>query len=156
LIIAKGKGKATYYIAGDALNTELNALNTELNALSTEPKALNTEAVSTPPLEISTPLHEISTPDHDSDLKDIPLEILTEINSLKQREHNVEKITRIIKKLCTIKSMNSHETAELFGKREDYIKRKFLGLMIAKKELKYLHPEMINHPEQAYLTNKKE
>ena len=143
MIIAKGKGKATYYIAGDALNTELNALSTE--------------AVSTPPLEISTPVHEISTPVHDvKDFKSIPLEILNEISALKQREHKVEKIKGIIKKLCIIKSMNSHEIAELFGKREDYIKRKFLGLMIAKKELKYLHPEMINHPEQAYLTNKKE
>ena len=136
MIIAKGKGKATYYIAGDALNTELNALSTE--------------AVSTPPLEISTPVHDVK------DFKSIPLEILNEISALKQREHKVEKIKGIIKKLCIIKSMNSHEIAELFGKREDYIKRKFLGLMIAKKELKYLHPEMINHPEQAYLTNKKE
>ena len=52
--------------------------------------------------------------------------------------------------------MNSNEIAELFGKREDHIKRKYLGSMIAKKELKYLHPVMINHPEQAYVTNKKE
>ena len=46
---ADGKGKATYYIAGDAL--------------SAEPKVLSTEAV-------STPLLEISTPAHDSDVKD--------------------------------------------------------------------------------------
>ena len=46
---ADGKGKATYYIAGDAL--------------SAEPNVLSTEAVNTPPLEISTPAH-------DSDVKD--------------------------------------------------------------------------------------
>jgi len=32
--------------------------------------------------------------------------------------------------------MNSNEIAELFGKREDYIKRKHLSSMIASKELK--------------------
>ena len=25
--------------------------------------------------------------------------------------------------------------------------------LIAEKKIKYLHPEMVNHPEQAYLTN---
>ena len=28
-----------------------------------------------------------------------------------------------------------------------------LSKLIYTKELKYIHPEMINHPEQAYLTN---
>ena len=84
------------------------------------------------------------------------MEILNKIRALKQREHNIEKIKRIIQKMCSNKAMNSHEIAELFGKREDYIKRKYLSSMIANKELKYLHPEMTHHPEQAYLSNNKE
>lgn len=51
--------------------------------------------------------------------------------------------------------MRSIEVAEFLGKREDYIKRKYLSKMIQDKELTYLYPDMINHPEQAYLTTKK-
>lgn len=48
--------------------------------------------------------------------------------------------------------MTSDEIALLFNKREDYIRRKYLKKLIAEKKLKYLYPEIINHPEQAYVT----
>jgi len=121
--------------------------------ISTPPSGL-----STPPPEISTPPPGISTPPSemiaDTTLADIPEEITEEIKHLKQRVHDVEKIENLIKKLCNIKPLKSNDIAQILGKREDYIKRKYLGPMISKKELRYLHPEMINHPEQAYLTNK--
>jgi len=81
---------------------------------------------------------------------------MNEIKDISPKEHDADKVKSIIKKLCAVKPMKSAEVAELLGKREDYIKRKFLGPMIGSKELKYLHPEMVNHPEQAYLTRKKE
>ena len=70
-----------------------------------------------------------------------------------QTINNAEIMEGIILEICTIKPYKSSELAEILGKREDYLKRKFLGKLIASKNLKYLHPEMINHPEQAYLTN---
>lgn len=51
--------------------------------------------------------------------------------------------------------MKATEIAGYFQKEESYFKRKYLSTMIAEKKLKYLYPEMINHPEQAYLTNQK-
>jgi len=138
LLNSKGKGRATYYIAG--------------NELSTPPQDFSTppQDFSTPPHEISTPPHEISTPP-----LEISEEIKAEIKGLRKKEHDIEKVKNIIKKLCAIKPLKSIEVAEFLGKREDYIKRKFLGPMIGNKELKYLHPEMTNHPNQAYLTNSK-
>jgi ATP-dependent DNA helicase RecG len=46
--------------------------------------------------------------------------------------------------------MKASEIAKYLNKGDDYIKRKYLSDMIKEKQLCYLYPEMINHPEQAY------
>ena len=58
-------------------------------------------------------------------------------------------------KLCTNRPLKAKEIGSVLNKGEDYIKRKYLREMIKNKQLVYLHPDMINHPEQAYITNKK-
>jgi ATP-dependent DNA helicase RecG len=133
LLKSKGKGKATYYVAGDGL-------------ISTSPPDLSTPApdLSTPAPDLSTPAPDLSTP---------PLEILERISALKKREHDKAKVEAIIMDLCKWKPIKASEIAGYFKKEESYFKRKYLSKMIAEKKLKYLHPEMINHPEQAYLTN---
>ena len=130
LLINKGKGKSTYYIAGAGLSTPPPGL-------STPPPGL-----STPPPDLSTPPSGLSTP---------PETILKKIKQLNQREHDTEKVKGIILDLCTFRTMKATEIAGYLEKGEDYIKRKYLSDMIADKQLQYLHPEMINHPEQAYM-----
>ncbi|MBC8458721.1 MAG: hypothetical protein H8D67_12075, partial [Deltaproteobacteria bacterium] len=162
LLKSKGRGKATYYVPGSLLIAPIVSpdlqvtgdLSTQPSDLSTPPPGLSTPPpkISTPPPDVSTPPPGLSTPPPDI----IPVELINEISGLKQREHDSNKIKRLIKKLCAYKALSSHEIAELFGKREDYFKRKYLSTMIESKELRYLHPEMINHPEQAYVTNKKD
>ena len=137
LLISKGKGRATYYIPAEVLNTPPLGLSTPPSELSA------------PPLGLSTPPSVLSTPP----LEYIPENIQLEIKALGKRVNDAEILKNLILKICLIKPFKSTELAEILGKREDYIKRKFLGEMITAKELKYLHPEMINHPNQAYLTN---
>lgn len=137
LLKSKGKGKATYYVAGDGLSVHATDLSTPVPKLST------------PVPELSTPPAGLSTPP----LNTLPEEILSEIKTLGKRVNDAEVLKSLILRICSIKPFKSTELAEILGKREDYLKRKFLGKMIASKDLKYLHPEMINHPEQAYLTN---
>ena len=137
LLNSKGKGKATYYVAGKDLSTPPLGISTPPLSLSTPPLSL-----STPPLGISTP-----------PLETLPENIKLEIKNLGKRVNDTENINKIILDICSIKPFKSTELATILGKREDYIKRKFLSEMIATKHLKYLHPEMLNHPEQAYLTN---
>lgn len=132
LLKSRGKGKATYYVAGD----ELSVLLPELSTPPPDLKAPATE-LSTPPAEINTP----------------PREILERINALNKREHDKRKVESIILDLCSLKPMKAAEIARHFNRKEAYFKRKYLSGMIAEKKLKYLYPEMINHPEQAYLTN---
>ena len=158
LLKSKGKGKSTYYIAGDELNTPASNLSTPASNLSTPASNLSTLAsnLSTPASNLSTPASNLSTPTSDLStpaLDALPEEIQSEVRSLGKRINDPEILKRLILKICSIKSFKSNELAEILGKREDYLKRKFLGELISTKELKYVHPEMINHPEQAYLTN---
>lgn len=132
LLNSKGKGKATYYVAGNGLSAPPQELSTPVPELSA------------PPLDLSAPAPEIST---------LPKEILERIEQLNQREHDIEKVKSIILDMCAIRAMKAIEIASYLNKGEGYVKRKYLSDMIADKKLKYLHPEMINHPEQAYLTN---
>ncbi len=125
LLDTKGKGKATYYVAGPGLSAPA-------------------QEISAPAQEISAPAQEISA------LSD---EVLKRIAELNQREHDAEKVKAIILDICAIRAMKAIEIASYLSKGEGYIKRKYLSKMIEEKKLKYLHPEMINHPDQAYLTN---
>lgn len=155
LFASKGKGKATYYIPGPSLSTEAPQISTQPSDLKKEFNVVDIEVdtkLSTQPPGISTQPIELSTqpPVH------IPDHVLIQIQelNLKQRVHDSEKITEIIKTLCSIRPMTSNEIAHALGKREDYIRRKYLSQLIETGELLYLFPEMINHPEQAYLTPK--
>ena len=151
----KGKGKATYYLAGDRLIKATEKFSAPPQDLSTPPQDL-----STPPQDLSTPLQDLSTPLQDlstplSEKEKLIQMILQKIDELNQREHDSDKIKDIIIELCALKTMKASEIAGYLKKGESYIKRKYLGEMIKDKQLVYLYPEMLNHPEQAYLTPEK-
>lgn len=129
LLVAKGKSKGTYYVAGK---------------LITPPPDL-----SAPPPDLSTPPPDLSTP-----LK-ITNKLNRKMSGLHKREHDPEKVKAIILEICGQRPAKATEIAALLRKGEKYVKRKYLGAMIKSGELTYLHPDMINHPEQAYLTKKK-
>lgn len=145
LLTPKGKGKGTYYVAGKVLQTSVEQLSTQVQDLSTPPQDLSTppQGLSTPPLDLSAPPQDLSAP---------PVEILNRIEQIKGREHDTEKVKSIIIDLCNFKTMKAIEIASYLNKGDDYIKRKYLSDMIKEKQLCYLYPEMINHPEQAYFT----
>ena len=171
LLNSKGKGKATYYVPGNKLTTPAPDLNTPASGLSTPPPGLSTPppGLNTPPPGLSTqppglstlPFDSLNTPPQDlstppQDLSTPPQKILERIGALNKREHDKSKVEAIIMDLCSLKALKASEIAAYFQKEESYFKRKYLSSMIAEKKLKYLYREMINHPEQAYLTNKKD
>lgn len=147
---SKGKGKATYYIADKLLSN--NTLNTPDSSLNTPDSSL-----STPDSSLSTPVGTLNTPvpaDNTSPKSRLPDKLIQKINSLGKRVNDSSIIKNIIIEICEGRFYKSKEIAEIIGKREDYIKRKFLSELISEGRLIYLHPEMINHPEQAYTTAK--
>jgi len=143
LLIAKGKARATYYIASEIVNNG----SAPPQKLSAPPQEL-----STPPQELSAPPQELSAPPPPLELDK---ELVNEISRINIRERDSGKIIAVIMKLCTNRPLKAKEIGSVLNKGEDYIKRKYLREMIKNKQLVYLHPDMINHPEQAYITNKK-
>ena len=125
------------------ISTPLQKISTPLQKISTPP-----QEISTSPQEISTPPQEISTPPQISEALKI------RINALKEREHNPNKIEAIILDICATGFVQATHVAEILKRGEDYVKRKYLGPMIKDKRLVYRHPDMLNHPNQAYKSNK--
>ncbi|GAB3660294.1 hypothetical protein GCM10028791_34170 [Echinicola sediminis] len=140
LLEPKGKGKGTYYIAGKKLSTPTQDLSAPPQELSTPAQDL-----STPPQDLSTLAQDLSTPPI------ISKELENRIKELNQREHDHKKVWEIIKEICAERAVKASHIANILGKGERYIKRQYLKEMIKSGELKYLHPELINHPEQAYI-----
>jgi ATP-dependent DNA helicase RecG len=130
LIIQKGKGKATYYIAGTNLTTEPIDLTTEPINLTTEPINLTTE----PQL-----------------LKqELPSELREKIDALGSRENDSNKIKSIIYELCELKEYSSKQIAVILNRNENYVYRNYINPMREEGRLQYTIPDMPNHPDQAY------
>lgn len=146
-----------FHIPMKSLSAENEGVNTPVVDLSTPPQDL-----STPPPVLSTPPPNLSTP---PPAKDLPSDGLSEttiispdlqvrIDELKQRVHDSDKIREIILEICENHFLKASQIATILNKGEDYLKRKYLSLMIAENILVYLHPEMLNHPDQAYRSAK--
>ncbi|MBU1720793.1 MAG: putative DNA binding domain-containing protein [Bacteroidetes bacterium] len=170
LFLSKGKGKATYYIAskffsteGNALSTEVDdALSTEANVLSTEGDNLSTEAnvLSTEgdvnPKDSNTLGGRSTIVDRNALLSELPDSLRESISSLNKRERDLGKIIDLIIEICRIRPFQLMELSSILQKGDNYVSRKFLRPMIEKGELKFFHPEMISHPEQAYCATESE
>ena len=127
LLNQKGKSKFTYYTTSELLKSYISKEEEILSAL---------------PLDLSAP------PSDD----DIPAELKQQIESLGKRTNDKEKITNIILQLCSHKPMKSRLIAQELGKTEKYIFREFLKPLLDEKKINYTIPDMINHPNQAYVT----
>ncbi len=134
LLNQKGKSKFTYYTTSELLKSYISKEEEILSALPTNLSAL--------PIELSAP------PSND----DIPIELKELIESLGKRTNNKEKIANVVLRLCTHKPMKGKAIAQVLGKTEKYIFREFLKPLLDEKKLTYTIPDMINHPNQAYVT----
>jgi len=180
LLKPKGKGKATYYVPDAALNTQATLLNTQATPLNTQASVLSTEPMYNANYEFDKANNELNTErnnalntqattlstqppflntqpllkNRDELLNILPVNVQNKISNLKKRESNPNIVKDLILEMCSLHSFKSVEIAIILQRREDYTRHTFLNGMIQSKELKYLYPEMISHPEQAYITNK--
>ncbi|WP_437917701.1 ATP-binding protein [Sphingobacterium sp. LRF_L2] len=177
LLNQKGKGRATYYVVGknfiigDATEDSkppvsvsappqgdsgpVDDLRTPPQGLRTPSQIVNTpvDGLKTPPQTINTPVNDLKTPPIQRGSTEVD-DIISQIARLGARVNDIERVREIILELCAIQPFKATEIARLFNRQEDYFKRKYLTSMIANKDLIYKYPDMINHPEQAYITAK--
>lgn len=130
LIEQKGKGRATYYITGDNLNTEPHSANTEPHSANTEPQSLNTEP------------HSL--------LQELPSVLIEKIEQLRVRENDPTKIKSVVYEICKHKSYSAKQLAIILSRKENTVFRNYLTPLREEGKLKYTIPDMPNHPDQAY------
>lgn len=81
--------------------------------------------------------------------------IMERIAQLPQRVNDKSQIEKIVLELCSLETLKMNELADLISRNEKYLYQEFVKPLLQSKKLNYEYPEMINHPEQAYKTNKK-
>ncbi len=155
LLIPKGKGKFTYYVAGKSLGnivfipeftTEDHELITEGHELTTEGHELTTEDH-----ELTTEDHELTTEDEKEKLqKEFRNDLLSKITHLNRRVKDKSKLEELILEICAIRYFKISELALLLDKNENYLSRNFITPLVREGKLAYLYPNEITHKEQAY------
>ena len=158
-----GKGKGTYYVAGDFLANTLpknpqdtyrditTEPSTGLQSLSTEVRNIDVVDDQVFPIAdegLSTEAKEIN---RKSLMDELPYRIQGKIYHMKERE-SPEMLEQIILDICKIRQFKLAELASILGKGDNYLSRKYLKRLIEGGKLKFLHTDMINHPNQAYIT----
>lgn len=169
LLTLFGKGKGTYYKAGEVLDNTLlgntfedehlilsTELSTEPKGLSTEPLLLSTEAKNIDVIDgqvvgifdegLSTEAQEIN---RKVLMDELPFRLQGKIYTLKERE-SFEILEEIILEICNVRPFRLAELGSILGKGDNYLSRKYLKPLIDSDKLKFLHSDMINHPNQAY------
>lgn len=126
LLVKGGAGSATYY----QLNYEKIDAQIDVNrtGLDTNASDLDTNA---------------------SDLK-LPLALQEAIKGLSSKPRK-EILWPVILQLCNLSPMTSQGLATIFNRREDHLKTNHLSKMRREGLLNYFYPEVINHPDQAYV-----
>ena len=129
LLTKGGAGSATYYQLNQEKIDQLIINRTQLdpNASRLDPNASRLE---------------------------LPIDLSEAINNLSTRPRK-EVLWPIIIKLCDFSPMTVEYLANLLKRREDHLKTNHLTKMRKEGLLDYLYPEVVSHPEQAYITTDK-
>jgi ATP-dependent DNA helicase RecG len=155
LLEMKGKGRYTYYKPGPVMHRHLTRVELPQNSPSKKLSA----PVSTPlsaPVPVSAPVEELSTPVKSTLVDQLPEELKLIIDGLGQRLTVKESLKPVIIQLCQWKPMSLLQLSEVLDKQSKYLLKSYIQPMMADGQLRYLYPEMPNHPNQAYQANNPE
>ncbi|NBV99483.1 MAG: hypothetical protein EBR67_08255 [Proteobacteria bacterium] len=96
---------------------------------------------------------KFNSPDLPSNSPDFDLRE-QEISELARKNKKLSQveIQKIIIQLCTLKAQTPQRLSQLLNRTNKYIRETPIRDLIKKNKLKYLYPNEINHPRQAYVT----
>lgn len=145
-----GAGSATYYrLAG------LNRIEGELPLFTEE--APNTEdlSVNTEDLTPNTEDLTRNTEDLSSNMGVLPTALQQELDALTPKARK-GKVRPLLVWLCALQPYTAEQLAGLLNRRVAALRSAHLNPLREQEELiRYTHPEVVNHPEQAYITTPK-
>jgi ATP-dependent DNA helicase RecG len=148
IVLQKGKGRSTYYIANPKFTLWSSGTGSAPVATATEP-----DLEPSAPFEVlSAPVEELSAPVDQALVHQLPPELLKMVENLPVRISDPTIMQEVILQLCAWKPLKSSEIVGILGKSEKYLLRSFITPLREAGKLEYTHPEMPNHPQQAYKT----
>ena len=172
LLIGKGRGSASYYVPGPMFpgQTEIPHASGEIPQDEVErphseaerpqdeaerPHALTSKI---PQGKAERPHGEVERPHAENDelpqvtIEDFPLELQRELEAL-GGHCPLENLKLLILKLCAYRPLSRQILAILLKRNESYLKKRVIRPLLETHKLRYLIPEMVKHPRQAYVTN---
>lgn len=88
--------------------------------------------------------------------KDVPAKLRIELKTIALgRRTPPEKMFTLIEALCAWRPLSAVELATLLDRSSVYVAQSYLYPMVRGDLLRYLHPEIKNHPNQKYVAVKK-
>lgn len=141
IILQKGKGRSTYYIP-----------NSEKPEWGIKQISAPVPEHSEPVEDLSEPLKDLSEPVRLALVNQFPKEIQDLIPYYTGRIGNKEELENFVCQLCSFKECSIAELSMILNKGEKYLLFNFIKPMREQGLLEYTHPEMPNHPQQAYKT----
>lgn len=151
LLIKKGGGNKTYYtLAKQCESLPDKELSTKLDLGDKE----RTGGISQGDKEITreiSPLHK-GLDALPKGFPELPEELKKRIVDLGHRTPDTKEFKEIIKELCSLAPLKRSQLANILGRTSDHLKKHYLSKMIQSKELVYLYPDNLAHPQQAYKT----
>ena len=163
LLEAKGKGRATYYIPGNTFIALSSAFYDD-SALPITDSALPPAESALPLAESALPITESALPPVESALppvegapvnltvlrSELTPDLIYEIDNLKVKSKPSD-IQNLIQNLCLRRPYRLIEISTLVGRSPKYTFRKYIQPMM-NTQIEYLYKDMVNHPDQAYVT----
>jgi len=149
LLEAKGKGRATYYIPGKTFIALTSAPYVESAPVDIDTAPLLGQSAP-PPGQSAPPSGQSAPISLDVLRKELPEDLLAEIDHLK-RKSNTEDIQQIIVRLCAIRAFRLQEICLLIDRTTKHTLRQYIQPMM-NSQIEYLYKDMVNHPDQAYVT----
>ncbi|MHC6178538.1 RNA-binding domain-containing protein [Clostridium sp. JNZ X4-2] len=150
LLKTEGQRRGTIYLLSNMFNHSSylneNSINSEMNSISKEVNSIKKEANS-----INNSDNSIN---NNEDIQKKLIDIAKKIENKKRV--NLSLMEDIILKLCEVKPMKLSELAKLLNRNDVGLRSNYLNKLVKQNKLKLLYPGQINHPKQAYVTDKSE
>ena len=126
LLEMKGRGKATYYVPGDRFPIAKH----ETTALRSQTTALQSQTTAPIPKDLESDLAALG------------------------RKAPRERVVELMVRLCSCRAMTKEDLMKYLNRSEATIRH--IATSLLGKRLSYLYPEVIHHPNQAYVAMESE
>ena len=148
LMIQKGRARGTYYVPSEKLleTSQPSELTSQPQGLISQPEAVT----GTPRAANTTPRAANTTP-RAANTTPLPKDLEEDLSKLKGKA-SAEILSCLIVRLCSCRPM-TNEMLQTYLKRGKVTINKLVAPLIG-KQIDYLFPMMVHHPDQAYVALK--